>query len=61
MDNFIKIVTGINTAILIEYFSFRFHLAENFVLKKDYTDVIKQIFEKLDKILDRLEKKADRE
>lgn len=33
-----------------EYLNFRFHLAENYVLKKDHQDMISAIFKKLEEI-----------
>jgi hypothetical protein len=66
-DWILRIVISIDTLIIMEYLNFRFHLAENYVLKKDYLDNIKAIFAKLDeigrcqqKILLKLGEKADR-
>jgi hypothetical protein len=66
------IIISIDTAFIIflikEYLNFRFHLAENYVLKKDHQGIIKAIFNKLDeiskcqqKILLELGKKAERQ
>ncbi len=60
LDLVVGILTAINTIIIAEYLNFRFGLAEKFVLKKDYDGVIGKIFEKLDKILEKLENKADK-
>lgn len=65
------IVIGIDTAVigylLKEYLSFRFHLAEQYVLRSDYRSDIEKVFEKLDsvnatlnKLFQELSKKADR-
>jgi len=64
----IGIVTSLNTLVIMEYLNFRFHLAENYVLKKDFENAMKgvsdnllQISQKLDKIWDKVDKKADKE
>ena len=54
------ILTGINTAIIIDYLKFRFELAEKYVLKRDHDEIVNKIFEKLDKILEKLEQKEDK-
>ncbi len=67
-DWILRIVISIDTLIIMEYLNFRFHLAENYVLKRDHQDIIRAIFNKLDeisncqqKILLELGKKAERQ
>jgi len=48
------IIISIDTAFIVflvkEYLNFRFHLAENYVLRKDYREDISKIFTKFDEL-----------
>ena len=47
--------------ILQSFMNYRVYVAENFVSKKDYNRDMKNIDRKLDRILEILDKKADRD
>ena len=47
--------------VLQSFMDYKVYVAENFVSKKDYNRDMKKIDRKLDKILELLDKKADRD